>query len=88
MWPKLPKKKNISLGHWAMFSHKYLVTLVPGLPDFSWYMIPKPGINDNKCTKSPQNISNGRKIDQMVFKYTKIFHSKTLKNLRKLGFLV
>jgi hypothetical protein len=35
-----------------------------------------------------KNISNGRKIDQMVTKYTKIFHSKTLQNLPKFGFLV
>jgi hypothetical protein len=26
-------------------------------------------------------------VDQMVIKYTKIFHSKTLQNLPKLGFL-
>jgi hypothetical protein len=44
--------------------------------------------NGEKYTKLPQNISNGRKIDQMVIKYTKIFHSKTLRNLPKLGFLV
>jgi hypothetical protein len=34
-----------------------------------------------KYTKWPYNISNGRKIDQMVIKYTKIFYSKTLQNL-------
>jgi hypothetical protein len=39
-------------------------------------------------TKWPYNISNGRKIGQMVRKYTKIFHCNTLQNLPKLGFLV
>jgi hypothetical protein len=52
--------------------------------------------NGEKYTKRPQNIpnghnipiSNGHKIDQMVAKYTKIFHCKTLQNLPKFGFLV
>jgi hypothetical protein len=34
----------------------------------------------------PKHISNGCKIDQIVIKYTKIFHSKTLQKLPKLGF--
>jgi hypothetical protein len=34
-----------------------------------------------------KNISNGRKIDQMVIKYAKIFYCKTLQILPKLGFL-
>jgi hypothetical protein len=33
-----------------------------GLPDFSWYDIPKL----EKYTKWPQNVQNGRKIDQMA----------------------
>jgi hypothetical protein len=41
-----------------------------------------------KCTKLPQNIPNGHKIDKMVKKYSKIFHSKTLQNFPKSGFLV
>jgi hypothetical protein len=41
-----------------------------------------------KYTKWPYSISNGRKIDQMVIKYTNIFNCKTLQNLPKLGFLV
>jgi hypothetical protein len=41
-----------------------------------------------KYIKWPLNISNGRKIDQMVIKYINIFHSKTLQTLPKLGFLV
>jgi hypothetical protein len=32
-----------------------------GLPDFSWYMIPKP----EKCTKQTQNVLNGHKISQI-----------------------
>jgi hypothetical protein len=57
----------------------------PGLPDFSWSKIPKRGKFypiTTKCTKCPLNISNGHKIN----KYVKIFHSKTLQNLPKLGF--
>jgi hypothetical protein len=58
------------------------------LPDFSWSKIPKRG----KYTKLPQNkqmaknISNGRKIYQMVIKDTDIFHSNALQNLPQLGF--
>jgi hypothetical protein len=33
-------------------------------------------------------ISNGGKIDQMVIKYAKIFHCKTVQNLPKVGFLI
>jgi hypothetical protein len=62
-----------------------------GLPDFSWYKIPKWG----KYTKWPQNIPNGHKtfpmtvkLDQMVIKHAKIFHCKTLQNLPKLVFVV
>jgi hypothetical protein len=43
------------------------------LPDFSWSKIPKWGEIyqiTTKYTKWPKNISNGRKIDQMVIKYT------------------
>jgi hypothetical protein len=43
--------------------------------------------NVEKCTKWPKNIPNGLKIDQMVIKYAKIFHFKTLQNLPKVGFL-
>jgi hypothetical protein len=40
-------------------------------------------------TKRPQNIPNGRKIDEMAIKYTNIFfHCKSLQNLPKLIFLV
>jgi hypothetical protein len=48
--------------------------------------------NGEKYTKLPQNVPNdhkmfpkGRKIDQMVIKYTKIFHSKTLQNFNQFG---
>jgi hypothetical protein len=59
-----------------------------GLPDFSWCKIPKRGEiyqMNTIYTKRPKHISNGRKIDQIVIKYTKIFHSKTLQKLPKLG---
>jgi hypothetical protein len=39
----------------------------PGLPDVSWYNIPKW----EKYTKWPQNIPNGHKIYQMEAKLTK-----------------
>jgi hypothetical protein len=52
---------------------------MPGLPDFSWSKIPKRGKIYQITTKY---------IDQMVIKYTKIFHCKTPQNLPKLGFLV
>jgi hypothetical protein len=57
-----------------------------GLPDFSWYKIPERGKiyqMTTKYTKWPLNISNGRKIDQMVIKYAKIFHHRTHQNLPK-----
>jgi hypothetical protein len=41
--------------------------LLPGLPDFCWYVIPKA----EKCTKSTQNVPNGHKISQMCLKYSK-----------------
>jgi hypothetical protein len=34
-----------------------ITALHPGLPDFSWYMIPKP----EKYTKLTQNVPNGHK---------------------------
>jgi hypothetical protein len=63
----------------------------PGLPDFYWYNIPKLGKIYQitmKYTKWPQNIPNGRTIDQMALKYRNICHCKSLHNLPKLGFLV
>jgi hypothetical protein len=42
-----------------------------------------------KYTKWPQNIPNGRKIDQMAKNvHTNNFYCKTLQNLPKFGFLV
>jgi hypothetical protein len=41
-----------------------------------------------KYIKWPEDISNGLKIDQISIKYTNIFHSKPLRNLPKMGFLV
>jgi hypothetical protein len=56
--------------------------LEPGLPDFSWSMIPKP----EKCTKSTQMyIPNGHKISQMSVKYSNghKIHISTFPNLRQ-----
>jgi hypothetical protein len=54
-----------------------------GLPEFSWYVLPKPGkmcqIN-TKCTKWSENFPNVRKVIQMVIKYVNIFQSRALKN--------
>jgi hypothetical protein len=61
------------------------------LPDFSWNNSPKrekfTKMNMN-YTKGPQIMPIGRKIDQMLIKYTNNFHCKTLQNLPKGGFLV
>jgi hypothetical protein len=45
-----------------------------GLPDFSWYNIPKRG----KYNKLLLNIPNGHKIYQIALKYTNNFHRKPL----------
>jgi hypothetical protein len=61
----------------------------PGLPDFPWCNIPNWGKIYQisiKYNKWPQNITHGRKIDQMAIKYTNIFHYKALENLTILGF--
>jgi hypothetical protein len=55
------------------------------------YNITKQGENipnDDKITKCPKNISNGRKIVYMTRMFNNIFHSKVLPNIPKLGFLV
>jgi hypothetical protein len=39
-----------------------------------------------KYTKGPQNIPYGHRIFQMAIKYTKIFQTKALQNILKLGF--
>jgi hypothetical protein len=61
-----------------------------GLPDFSWFKIPKRGEIYQMITKYtnwPLNISNGRKIgNKLVIKYTKIFHCKTPKIYPNWGF--
>jgi hypothetical protein len=60
---------------WATFSQTHLVTLIPdrwcpGLPDFSWYKIPKR----EKYTKLPRTIPNVHKIyitkDHKMDQYT------------------
>jgi hypothetical protein len=62
-----------------------------GLPDFSWYMIPKKEKMyqmNRKYTKWSQNIPKVHQILQMDIKYINIFQSMALQNLPKLGFLV
>jgi hypothetical protein len=66
-------------------------SVIPGLPDFYRYSKPKWGNIyqiTRKYTRCPQNMANGRKIDQMAAKYTNIFYCKTLENLPKFGFFV
>jgi hypothetical protein len=61
------------------------------LPDSSWYNIPKWGKIYQitiKCTKWPQNIYNGYKTDQMVIKYTSIFHASPSKIYPYLDFML
>jgi hypothetical protein len=63
----------------------------PGLPDFSWYNLPKWGKSFQmtvKYTKWPQTIPNGSKIDQVAIRCANIFFWKTLRNFPELGFLV
>jgi hypothetical protein len=52
--------------------------LESGLPDFSWYIIPKQEKMyqmNAKCTKWSQNIPKVRKILQMDIKYINILQS-------------
>jgi hypothetical protein len=62
----------------------------PGLPDFSWYNTPKRGKihiqNDHKIYQMavkyfqwPQNISNGRKIDQVLIKIPRFYNARPTK---------
>jgi hypothetical protein len=44
--------------------------------------------NCHKITKWPYNVPNGLNIFKMAKECTKLFHSKALQNLPKLGFLV
>jgi hypothetical protein len=55
-----------------------------GLPDFSWYNIPKRKqilISSDKMYKIDVKY-----LDQMVIKYTNISHCKSLQNLPNSGF--
>jgi hypothetical protein len=58
----------------------------PGLPDFSWYMIPKLEKMyqmNTKYNKWSKNIPNVRKIFQMAIKYINLFPSEVLQNFPK-----
>jgi hypothetical protein len=53
--------KVILCRQWMSSGHSFIaskIALNTGLPDFSWYKIPKR----EKCTKLPQNITNVYKI--------------------------
>jgi hypothetical protein len=57
-----------------------------GLPDVSWYKIPKQEkicLITIKYTKWPQKIPNNPKTDQTAIKYTNIFHCKTPQSFPK-----
>jgi hypothetical protein len=61
-----------------------------GLPDSSWYTIPKQNkiyLITIKDTKSPQKIPNGRKVDQMAIKCTNNFHCKDPPKFTQTGIL-
>jgi hypothetical protein len=65
--------------------------LPAGLPDFSWYNIPKRGKIYQITTKYNKwllNLPIGGEINQIAIKYTNIFQYKILQNLLKMGFLV
>jgi hypothetical protein len=66
-----------SLEARTMNQHTQLLCLRTGLPDFSWYMIPKQA-----------KVPDGHKISQITINYINIFPSKALQNLPKLKFLV
>jgi hypothetical protein len=65
--------------------------LHPGLPDYSWYMIPKQEKMyqmNTKRTKWSYNIPNALKMSQIAIKYINIFPSKALQNSPNLEFWV
>jgi hypothetical protein len=51
--------------------------------DFSWYKIPRTGVNIPNYHKTYQMTSQYSNIQ-----FTNIFHSKVLQNIPKLGFLL
>jgi protoporphyrinogen oxidase len=68
-------------------SVKDWIQVGPGLPDFSWYNVPKREKYTKmttKFTKWPLDIPNGCQIFQMAINYTDIFHSKALQNIPNL----
>jgi hypothetical protein len=63
-------------------------TIKSGLPDFSWYKVPKRK-NIPYCHKLYQmsiNLTKDCKMDQVSIKSTNFFQCKTLQNLPKFGF--
>jgi hypothetical protein len=57
-----------------------------GLPDFYWFVIPKP--EKNVPNEHKMYYVHGHKIFQMAIKYINIFQYKALKKLPKFGVLV
>jgi hypothetical protein len=57
-WLKPPSAFEI---HTCTYIRMYVTKINPGLPDFSWYMIPKPELN----------VPNEQKMYQMVIRYPK-----------------
>jgi hypothetical protein len=71
---------------WQLWQRASGVCLA-GLPDFSWYNIPKREKmyqTATKYTKWPQNIQNDIIMFVTAIKYSNICHSMALKNVPKL----
>jgi hypothetical protein len=65
--PRLHVEIIIFITSWTCF-----VLHTSGLPDFSWYMIPKPKKMyqmNTKCTKWSKNIQNVSQIFQIVINH-------------------
>jgi hypothetical protein len=62
--------------------------LVPGLPNFSWCVIPKQEKMyqmSTICTERSQNIPNIHNVFLMAIKYINIFQSEALKIFSQIG---
>jgi hypothetical protein len=84
-----------AIKKWFLLQHYFFICvkscipwLVPGLPDFSWRMLPKPDKNVPNEHKLYEMVIKYPEIFQMSINYTDIFQSKAHQNLPKLGFLV
>jgi hypothetical protein len=71
----LGKNKKERLSHLADVETEF--EALAGMPDFSWYNIPKREKIYQmtiKYTRGPPDKPHGRTIDQMTIKCTKMFH--------------